>query len=117
MMFDGCQTGDPCVLPFRYKNVTYDGCTTVEDPEDKLWCSTKVGQHTPLCHSTVFRWTARASTSGSPRRGATALPTAQVRRLVMTGQLSNSCARQRRQCGPCPSAGSWRLDLCVVADL
>jgi len=42
MMFDGCQTGDPCVLPFRYKNVTYDGCTTVEDPEDKLWCSTKV---------------------------------------------------------------------------
>ena len=111
MMFDGCQTGDPCVLPFRYKNVTYDGCTTVEDPEDKLWCSTKVGQHTPLC---LYR--VQVDSSGVHQRFSktwghcAAHCPGMVSRLVMSSRLSNSCVPQRRQSGPCPSAGSWRLD-------
>ena len=30
----------PCVFPFGLNGITYDSCTTVEDPEDKLWCAT-----------------------------------------------------------------------------
>ena len=30
----------PCVFPFRLNRITYDSCTTVDDPEDKLWCAT-----------------------------------------------------------------------------
>ncbi|CAL4059350.1 unnamed protein product, partial [Meganyctiphanes norvegica] len=31
----------PCQFPFIYKNITYSSCTTVDDPQDKRWCSTK----------------------------------------------------------------------------
>ena len=48
----GPQKNKPCVFPFTmsndYETITYTKCTTVLDPEDKPWCSTKVdynGQH------------------------------------------------------------------------
>ncbi|CAL4142151.1 unnamed protein product, partial [Meganyctiphanes norvegica] len=30
-----------CQFPFIYKEITYTACTKINDPEDKLWCSTK----------------------------------------------------------------------------
>jgi len=44
----GCSTIDldiPCVFPFTFKDVTYNGCTNVGDPEGKLWCATKVDEN------------------------------------------------------------------------
>ena len=43
-------TGDdpnkPCVFPFKFKDETYNYCTTTSnDPDDtKAWCSTKVDE-------------------------------------------------------------------------
>ena len=39
-----CQTvaGIDCVFPFKYNDITYNGCITIKDPENKPWCSTKV---------------------------------------------------------------------------
>ena len=34
---------EQCVFPFKYKGVSYDSCTTV-DNNDKLWCSTKTDE-------------------------------------------------------------------------
>lgn len=34
----------PCIFPFKYYGSTYDACTDVNDPDNKLWCSTKVDQ-------------------------------------------------------------------------
>ena len=41
-----CQTvgGKDCVLPWVYENVTYIGCITYKDPDNKPWCSTKVNK-------------------------------------------------------------------------
>merc|ERR1712168_896732 len=30
-----------CKFPFIFKEVSYSSCTTKDDPEGKLWCSTK----------------------------------------------------------------------------
>ncbi|CAL4122717.1 unnamed protein product, partial [Meganyctiphanes norvegica] len=35
------QTTPSCQFPFIYIGVTHTTCTTVNDPEGKLWCSTK----------------------------------------------------------------------------
>ena len=42
--FTECITssGKPCMFPFIFMNVTYDGCTTEMDPDKKYWCSTLV---------------------------------------------------------------------------
>ena len=39
----GCLTlkGQPCILPFTYQNVSYNGCITINDPDDLPWCSIK----------------------------------------------------------------------------
>ena len=41
-----CQTiaGIDCVFPFKYNDITYNGCITIKDPENKPWCSTKVNK-------------------------------------------------------------------------
>ncbi len=46
---DGCtviektsQEAKPCIFPFKYSGQTMTECTTLNDPEDKPWCSTKV---------------------------------------------------------------------------
>jgi len=31
----------PCVFPFTFEGVTYDECTPVTDPDDRMWCSIK----------------------------------------------------------------------------
>jgi len=39
----------PCVFPFKLKSQTIEGCTSLQDPDGKLWCSTKIdsnGEHT-----------------------------------------------------------------------
>ena len=33
--------GQPCILPFTYQNVSYNGCITINDPDDLPWCSIK----------------------------------------------------------------------------
>jgi hypothetical protein len=38
----------PCIFPFQYNGQTFTECITIDDPELKLWCSTKVdevGEH------------------------------------------------------------------------
>merc|ERR1719295_1165731 len=35
----GKVTRQPCVFPFTYQDETYQGCTTVNDPDNKPWCS------------------------------------------------------------------------------
>merc|ERR1712038_149912 len=35
----GKVTRQPCVFPFKYQNKTYQKCTTVNDPDNKPWCS------------------------------------------------------------------------------
>ena len=42
-----CKTieGKDCILPFTFKNTTFNKCITLEDPDDKPWCSTKVGRY------------------------------------------------------------------------
>ncbi|CAL4083149.1 unnamed protein product [Meganyctiphanes norvegica] len=35
------QSSLPCQFPFIHSGVTYTACTTVDDPEGKLWCSTR----------------------------------------------------------------------------
>jgi hypothetical protein len=40
----------PCIFPFKYSGQTLSQCTTLKDPDDKPWCSTKVdgnGNHVP----------------------------------------------------------------------
>jgi hypothetical protein len=40
----------PCIFPFRYNGQAFSECITIDDPEYKLWCSTKVdddGEHVP----------------------------------------------------------------------
>ena len=41
---DDCQTkaGKDCIFPFAHKNKVFYGCTTFDDPNKELWCSTKV---------------------------------------------------------------------------
>jgi hypothetical protein len=38
------RSGDPkpCIFPFKYSGQTLTECTTLKDPEDNPWCSTKV---------------------------------------------------------------------------
>ena len=38
---DGPRRERSCVLPFRFKNVVYQGCTSIDDRDRRLWCSTK----------------------------------------------------------------------------
>ncbi len=41
-------SGVPCVFPFKHRGVVYHGCTSSDDPDKKLWCSTNVtaaGEH------------------------------------------------------------------------
>ena len=35
----------PCQFPFIYDEKEFDGCTTYDDPDDNLWCSTKVNEN------------------------------------------------------------------------
>jgi hypothetical protein len=40
----------PCIFPFRYNGQDFSECITIDDPEYKLWCSTRVdetGEHVP----------------------------------------------------------------------
>merc|ERR1712106_168968 len=39
------QPNVPCVFPFTYLGSTYSGCTSVSDPDRKLWCATKVDEN------------------------------------------------------------------------
>ncbi len=32
----------PCIFPFKFNGETYNKCTDVNDPDDRLWCSTKI---------------------------------------------------------------------------
>ena len=46
----GPESGKPCIFPFRFRDKTYNKCTTTgNDPgDDKAWCSTKTdssGEH------------------------------------------------------------------------
>ena len=36
------QEDKPCIFPFKYLGQTLSQCTTLRDPNDKPWCSTKV---------------------------------------------------------------------------
>ena len=40
-----CSTtdGKKCVFPFKYKDVTYNGCTKIKN-KNVLWCSTKTDE-------------------------------------------------------------------------
>jgi len=38
---DGGRVNVGCVFPFSFKGRTYNGCTTDDDPENRLWCSTR----------------------------------------------------------------------------
>lgn len=38
----GPSEGLPCVFPFKFQEFTFEGCTTITDPEKRPWCSTKV---------------------------------------------------------------------------
>ena len=40
----GAQVNKPCVFPFRFGGITYNGCTSNHDPHAKLWCSTQVDE-------------------------------------------------------------------------
>jgi hypothetical protein len=49
LISDGCtviekrtQELKPCIFPFKFFGQTLSACTTLKDPEDKPWCSTKV---------------------------------------------------------------------------
>ena len=35
----------PCIFPFKFSGQTFTQCTTVKDPDDKPWCSTKVNEN------------------------------------------------------------------------
>ena len=37
----GDRAGAKCVFPFTLEGITYQGCTRTNDPDDRLWCSTK----------------------------------------------------------------------------
>ena len=37
----GGKAGAKCVFPFTLDGITYQGCTRTNDPDDRLWCSTK----------------------------------------------------------------------------
>ena len=39
-----CKTlsGAVCIFPFKFEGVLYEACTSAKDPDNKLWCSTKV---------------------------------------------------------------------------
>ena len=37
----GGKAGAKCVFPFTSEGITYQGCTRTNDPDDRLWCSTK----------------------------------------------------------------------------
>jgi hypothetical protein len=39
---EGPQKNRPCVFPFVYQETTFESCTNRSDPDNKLWCSTKV---------------------------------------------------------------------------
>ena len=42
------ESGIPCSFPFYYQGIRYDSCTTVNDINDKHWCSIQTdtnGQH------------------------------------------------------------------------
>eukprot|EP00092_Neocalanus_flemingeri_P029387 GFUD01031904.1.p1 GENE.GFUD01031904.1~~GFUD01031904.1.p1 ORF type:complete len:569 (+),score=93.67 GFUD01031904.1:60-1766(+) len=46
----GCLTTDkdpnvPCLFPFTYLGTIYSGCTQANDPNEKLWCATKVDEN------------------------------------------------------------------------
>jgi len=44
----GSKTRQRCKFPFKFKGKTFRSCTKFEDPDEKLWCSTKVdddGKH------------------------------------------------------------------------
>jgi len=41
----GSGAGSTCVFPFTFKDVTYTQCTTVDDPEDIKWCSTRTNSN------------------------------------------------------------------------
>ena len=48
----GCSTtgNKPCIIPFIYNNIRYNGCTLANADDGKPWCSTKVsvnGHHIP----------------------------------------------------------------------
>ena len=32
-----------CMFPFKYAGKEFNECTDINDPDNKLWCSTKVG--------------------------------------------------------------------------
>ena len=34
----------PCQFPWKLGDQTYDSCTSDEDPEDRLWCATKLDE-------------------------------------------------------------------------
>ena len=34
----------PCVFPFVFGGLEFNGCITISDPEAKPWCSTKVNE-------------------------------------------------------------------------
>jgi len=53
-----CQTiaGIDCVFPFKYNDITYNGCITIKDPENKPWCSTKVDPATKIHISGTGDW-------------------------------------------------------------
>ena len=38
----GPSTGMKCVLPFKFKGLTFNACTKYSDPNGKPWCSTKI---------------------------------------------------------------------------
>ena len=38
---DGPQKNVICVITWKFKGKLYNDCTTDEDPDGKLWCSTK----------------------------------------------------------------------------
>jgi len=35
----------PCIFPFSFRGKIFDECTTFSDPDEKLWCSTKVDEN------------------------------------------------------------------------
>ena len=41
---EGPQKNQPCAFPFKFKGKIYHKCTTVLDPDNKLWCSTRVNK-------------------------------------------------------------------------
>jgi hypothetical protein len=33
-----------CIFPFKYQDILFNECTTLNDPDGKFWCSTKVDE-------------------------------------------------------------------------